>query len=123
MSAPAVGAMLLLALLPVFHASASSREPARLQVTAREFSFALSRQRVSAGPVVIELVNLGEDDHDLALRRTSRGATTRRIHTTGPAEVHDLETRLREGRYLLWCTLADHRARGMSATFVVGARG
>ena len=30
-----------------------------------------------------------------------------------------LEARLLAGRFTLWCTLADHRARGMRATLTV----
>lgn len=63
---------------------------ARVQVVADEFSLTLSRQKVKAGPVLIQLVNFGEDDHDL-----------------------------RPGRYRLWCTLGDHHERGMEATLVV----
>jgi len=33
--------------------------------------------------------------------------------------VVDEEFRLLPGRYLLWCSIAGHRARGMQATLVV----
>jgi hypothetical protein len=102
--------------------AAAAPAPARLQVTADEFRFALSRGSVRAGPVVIELYNLGEDDHDLALRRQANGAVTRRIRVVGPGKVRQLETSLARGRYALWCTLSDHRARGMRATLVVRKR-
>ncbi len=99
----------------------AARAPAaRVQVVAREHSLALSRATLRAGPVVVELVNLGEDDHDLALRRLGGGAT-RRLARTAPGAIADLETTLRSGRYRLWCTLGDHRARGMVATLVVRA--
>jgi hypothetical protein len=104
------------------HAGVAIVAPARVQVTAREHSLALSRSAVPAGPVVVELANLGEDDHDLALRRLGPGAVTRRIGRTGPGRLGRLETRLRSGRYRLWCTLGDHRARGMVATLAVRAR-
>lgn len=103
-------------------AAVAAPEPARLQVTGREFSLALSRATVRSGPIVVELVNLGEDDHDLALRRLVRGSTTRRIRTVAPGRLGTLETRLPPGRYALWCTIADHRSRGMQARLVVKPR-
>jgi hypothetical protein len=96
--------------------------PARVQVGADEFSFALSRQSIRSGPAIVQLVNYGEDEHDLALRRQARGARTFRVRTIRPGGVRDLEVRLGPGRYMLWCTLADHRARGMRATLVVRPR-
>ncbi len=102
--------------------SAGEPEAARVQVTADEFRLALSRTSIRRGPVVLELLNLGEDDHDLALRRQAKGARTWRIPVVTPGELGDLEARLVPGRYALWCTLTDHRARGMRATLVVRKR-
>jgi hypothetical protein len=110
------------ALALLLSAVALAPSPARVQVGADEFSFALSRQTVRSGPAVVQLVNYGEDEHDLALRRRAPGARTFRLRTTRPGGVRDLELRLLAGRYALWCTLADHRARGMSATLVVRPR-
>jgi hypothetical protein len=94
-------------------------DPARVQVSATEFQLVLSRGAIKAGPAIVELVNRGEDEHDLALRRVGSGAVTRRIGTVAPGGVGELSARLRPGRFVLWCTLADHRARGMRATLVV----
>jgi len=92
--------------------------PARLQVSADEFGYALSRQSIVAGPAIVELVNFGEDAHDLRLRRVG-GTRTYRIGTTRPGAVGELDTRLAPGRFTLWCSLADHRRRGMTASLVV----
>lgn len=96
--------------------------PARVQVGADEFHLTLSRQSVAAGPVVVELVNRGEDEHDLAIRRLAPQAVTRRIRALPPGGVARLEARLPYGRYRLWCTLADHRGRGMTATLTITKR-
>lgn len=115
-----VGGLLVALATGAGHAAASaSRPPARLQVTADEFTLTVSRASIPAGAAIVELVNVGEDEHDLALRRLGRGAVTRRIRTVQPGGVGELTARLRAGRFRLWCTLADHRARGMSATLVV----
>ncbi len=96
--------------------------PARVQVTADEFRLTLSRTSIRRGPAVLELYNLGEDDHDLALRRIAKGAHTYRIAVVTPGRVGELVARLVPGRYALWCTIAGHRARGMQATLVVRPR-
>ena len=93
--------------------------PGRVQVAADEFSLVLSRPWLRTGPAIVQLANYGEDEHDLALRRRAAGARTYRLRSTLPRHVRELELRLAPGRYSLWCTLADHRARGMRATLVV----
>jgi plastocyanin len=92
--------------------------PARMQVVAREFSFTLSRSHLAAGQAVIELANFGQDPHDLRLQRIG----ARHIAGTpvvAPGSRAQLAVTLRPGRYSLWCSVADHRARGMRATLVV----
>jgi hypothetical protein len=92
-----------------------------VQVVATEFRLALSRVRLQAGEAIVELVNAGEDPHDLRLRRV--GGTTTRRWPIVPAGGHvDEELRLRPGKYLLWCSLPGHRALGMQATLTVVRR-
>jgi hypothetical protein len=92
--------------------------PARVQVVAQEFRYALSRRTIKAGAAIVELRNMGEDAHDLRLRRV--GGT--RVYVwplAQPGDVVDRELRLAPGRYVLWCGVADHRGLGMTATLVV----
>jgi hypothetical protein len=105
--------------LALLLAGAALSSPARVQVSADEFSLVLSRPWIRSGPAIVQLVNYGEDGHDLALRRAAPRARTFRIRTTDPGGVRDLELRVAPGRYRLWCTLPGHAARGMSATLVV----
>jgi hypothetical protein len=116
-----LGALALLGLVAAPLALASTPSPARVQASADEFSLALSRQTVRSGSAIVQLVNYGEDDHDLALRRIALGASTYRIGIVHPGHTGELSVRLRPGRYRLWCTLAGHRARGMVATLAVTA--
>jgi hypothetical protein len=88
--------------------------PARLQVTALEWEYRLSRARIVAGPALVELVNLGEDEHDLRLRRIG-GTRTYRLGKVLPGERTLLSARLRPGRFRLWCSLPNHAQRGMTA--------
>lgn len=112
----AIATVLAIALVPA--ATAAAPPPARLQVSADEFSLALSRSSIRKGIAIIELVNYGEDDHDLSLRRIG-GTRIYRIGVVEPGRTGSLEARLRAGRFALWCTLGDHRARGMRATLIV----
>jgi hypothetical protein len=86
----------------------------RVQVVALEFNYRLSRVRVPSGPVRIELVNFGQDEHDLRLRRVG-GTKVYRLPKTLPGERRILSLRLKPGLYRLSCTVADHAARGMRA--------
>jgi hypothetical protein len=104
----------VIVLLLVAALLAPSPAPARVQVSADEFRYALSRPAIRSGPAIVELVNYGEDEHDLRLRRVG-GTRTYRIGTVRPGAVGTLEARLRPGRFVLWCSLADHRSRGMTA--------
>jgi plastocyanin len=110
LSAAAVGA----AASPLLGA----RAPARVQVTALEFEYRLSRLSVRQGPALIELVNYGEDEHDLVLRRVG-GTKTWRLRKLLPGSRATLAVRLRPGTYRLWCAVGDHRTRGMRATLRV----
>jgi hypothetical protein len=92
--------------------------PARVQIGADEFSYALSRQSIKAGPAIVQLVNYGEDEHDLHMRRAG-GTRVYHIGKVRPGSLGELEARFLPGRFTLWCSLADHRNRGMSATLVV----
>jgi hypothetical protein len=109
---------LLLASLLATTGVAFAHPPSRVQVVAREYSLTLSRVKVRAGSALIELDNFGQDPHDLRVQR--RGA--RHIAGLGvvpPGARALLSLHLPPGRYSFWCSVADHRARGMRATLIV----
>jgi len=110
--------LLTLALAGAAHPVFAARSPSRVQVTALEFEYRLSRLSVRQGPALIELVNYGEDDHDLMVRRVG-GTKTWRLAKILPGERATLALRLRPGSYRLWCAVADHRSKGMRATLRV----
>jgi plastocyanin len=92
--------------------------PTRVQAVADEYRFSLSRSRVPAGQVTIELANFGEDPHNFKLRRV--GGT--HVHTIGetlPGARTTKTFKLRHGRFRYWCSVADHKARGMKGTLRV----
>ena len=93
---------------------------ARLQVTAREFSLQFSRPAVAAGPLVLELVNRGEDPHDLRVRPAAGGGDVLSIGLTDPfGGVGEAEGPLEAGTFTLFCSLPGHEAAGMRATLTV----
>ena len=92
--------------------------PVRMQVVAHEYWFSFSRLQVHSGPALIELDNMGQDPHDLRVQRIGSN------HIAGlgvikPGSRATLSLRLAPGRYSFWCSVADHRARGMQATVTV----
>jgi hypothetical protein len=99
-------------------APAADPPPARLQVGAYEFRYALSRLRIKSGRAIIQLVNYGEDDHNLRLRRVGSGYT-HRVPRTPPGEMSELRAKLRAGKFDLWCSLPGHAEAGMRATLRV----
>jgi plastocyanin len=109
-------ALLCVAVAP---AGGTTRDPGRVQVVATEFHLLPSRYVLRAGPTIVELVNAGEDAHDLALRRAAPGARTVRIRVVQPGQLARVSVNLRRGRYDVWCTVADHRSLGMRARLVV----
>jgi hypothetical protein len=102
---------------------ASGRAPARLLVAGVEYRLTLSRQTIRSGPALIQFLNRGEDPHDLRLRRIGRTTGyAAAAPETGPGDLVQLEARLAPGRYRMWCSLADHRRRGMRAVLTVTRR-
>jgi len=95
-------------------ATGEARAPSRLMVQADEYSLTLSRQSVLRGPAVIQLVNRGEDPHDLRLRRIG-GSRAVSLAETRSGRLTQRDVRLLSGRYRLWCSLPGHAARGMRA--------
>ena len=92
--------------------------PARVQVVAQEYRYALSRQTIKAGWAIIELRNLGEDAHDLRMRRVGGN----RVYVWPLAqsgETVDRRYKLVPGSYRLTCAVANHSQLGMVATLQV----
>jgi hypothetical protein len=102
---------------------ASARAPARMLVSAQEWSLTLSRGSVPAGAVTVQLYDRGQDAHNLNIRRV--GAQHR---LTGKAQKVSLAQsggltqaswHLARGRYELYCSLPGHEKLGMRAFLTV----
>jgi hypothetical protein len=113
----AAGALVLAVATPA-PAATPVAAPARLLVNAKEWSLILSRQSLKAGDARLQLVNGGEDAHDLRLRRVG-GTRTLAIRETAPGQLTELRAMLRAGKWRLWCSLPGHAKAGMRATLTV----
>jgi hypothetical protein len=99
--------------------AARRRPPARLQVVAREFTLTVSRGSLPAGGVIAELVNRGEDGHDLRVRRAGGGDRVA-IDEIRPGAVADSPAKLlTRGAYVVYCSLPGHEAAGMRVALTV----
>ena len=112
----ALGAVALAAVSP---AGSAARTPARVQVVEREFTLTLSRLSVRSGPAIVNVVNFGQDPHNLVLVRRARGVKPARTKVVSPHGTAELVLRLAPGRYDLYCSLPGHRRAGMYATLIV----
>jgi plastocyanin len=109
--------LVVLAAAPAAHAAKGTA----VGVSQEEFRIAVHRDRVPAGVVRFNVTNLGEDAHDLVVRR--KGRVLARLEEVGAGGQATLRTRLRTpGRYRLVCTVADHEARGMRSVLRVVSR-
>jgi plastocyanin len=98
--------------------------PVHVQVTAEDsngYHFILSRTSVPAGPVVIEFVNHGQDEHNLhAVEQPAESTEAGGLKENVKPDAHtDLTLNLHAGSYTLFCSLPGHEAKGMKATLVV----
>jgi plastocyanin len=102
---------------PLAHSAAAAATP--IGIGEREYAIAIYRPRVKPGKLKLNIRNLGEDVHDLVVRRNGKrigGLAT----VIKPGATATLRLTLRTtGRYQLVCTVADHEARGMKATLRV----
>jgi hypothetical protein len=91
-----------------------------VSVRALEFSLTLSRPRLDAGAVTIELRNNGEDPHNLIVSPDD-GSHDPLVSwaDTDPGQILRKSVTLGAGRYQLWCSLLDHEAQGMTVDLVV----
>jgi plastocyanin len=115
-----IGPIALVAVIAgvVAGSSAQGATYSAVQATGKEFRINLSRSQVKPGKLRVEFVNFGEDDHDLAVTRKKGGATTYlEIVNPGKRAVNTITTR--RGSYVFWCTISDHKAKGMRAVLHV----
>jgi uncharacterized cupredoxin-like copper-binding protein len=110
-------AMLAMAVPPPQTAPAPA---ARLLAFADEFRFNTSRDVVPAGRLILQVKNIGEDEHDLRIKGPN-GVARAETGVVEPGDLGQIRVRLPQGRYTYLCTVADHAERGMAGTLMVRA--
>ena len=90
-----------------------------VQIVEKEYTLTPSRPSVRAGSVSFELVNFGMDTHDLVVQSVKAGSKPVRFKQLDPRGRTERTLRMTPGRYSLWCSLSNHKARGMRATLIV----
>jgi len=90
----------------------------RVEVTAVEFRYTLSRTTVPAGKVIFDFVNHGQDEHNLNVQ-PGEGPVAGSFANTPSRGMAEQEMVLRPGTYTLFCSLPEHESKGMKATLVV----
>jgi uncharacterized cupredoxin-like copper-binding protein len=73
---------------------------------------------VPAGRVLLQMRNIGEDDHDLVVR-TAAGRVVAAMPDVRPGRTGQLRATLRPGRYTLVCRITGHEGAGMTTTIRV----
>jgi plastocyanin len=94
-------------------------EANRLSARASEYYWVLSRPKVKAGAITVELNNQGEDPHNLNLRLEGDEGAPLTIPETDSGELTAASFDLPAGKYRLWCSLPEHEEKGMATTLVV----
>jgi plastocyanin len=102
-------------------------EPNAVSITAYEkpgFSFGASRQTVKAGQLTVQLIDAGEDEHNMKMQRVGPGevpegpvVTMVSALPTKPSEP--VSVTVQPGTYRMWCTLPHHDEKGMHTTITV----
>ncbi len=95
----------------------------RVTVTADEWLLSPAPARIGAGSTVLTLRNVGQDSHNLNLRRVGSGGKltgrTVRIDTIGPGTSRSRKATLTRGTWLMWCAIPNHKPLGMRNTLRV----
>lgn len=96
-------------------------DPHYLGAQAYEYGFTPTKPtfELQAGSDTVELINRGEDAHDLHLESLATHATVLEL-TPAASGGHSRGTAtLEPGEYRLYCSLGDHAAKGMERILVV----
>jgi plastocyanin len=86
------------------------------------YSARLSRASVTAGSIVVQLHNQGEDEHNLRVVPTDHAGSIVDFPLTGSGQNNTKTLKLTAGSYRLFCTLTtpvNHETAGMNATLTV----
>jgi hypothetical protein len=108
---------------PAGGARTTRKYPAHLLVYAQEWSLWPSRTSLPHGAVSVQLMNRGQDAHDLRIRRWRGGrmvgAIDGAVEVTLSGGLSQASWKLKPGRYMLYCSMPGHYMKGMHTLITV----
>ena len=99
-------------------AGSAQGAPTMVQVTAREYSFALSTTTIAPGRCTFQPVNSGAMTHGLEI--DGPGVEDQKADLTNPGGSSSITVTLQKGKYELYCPVPGHQQLGMEADITVG---
>lgn len=90
----------------------------RIAVTETEFSIRLPSATLTPGPYTFAVDNTGAATHDLVIK--GPGVDSARTNLLKKGDKGEIAVTLQPGSYELWCSVGNHRSRGMQTTISVG---
>lgn len=93
-------------------AAHAAQRATTVRVTARDYSFKLSKQTVSPGRITFAISNAGHTSHDFAI-------AGHHSKTISPGQTTRLTVTLKAGRYPYKCTVDSHAQLGMKGVLHV----
>lgn len=85
-----------------------------------DYVLSISNRRIKRGPARVEFHNADQDPHNLRFQRVGGTVIYGSDAKVDPDGTIEIKAKyLRTGTFKLWCSLPEHRARGMEATLKV----
>jgi plastocyanin len=106
------------ALLVAVSAGRASATATSVGVTEREFRISLGRLKVPHGTITFNVNNIGQDDHDVVVRRRGRQYGSSGRIAAGTQKSFSVRL-LKPGVYNVLCSLPGHRSWGMVTRLTV----
>jgi hypothetical protein len=98
----------------------TASSPGRAAAYESEYQIQLSRPSVGCGTVILEQNTISAmDPHNLVLQKEGDPSPSYTYDELGPGSYTTQTLNLSRGNWVLYCSLLDHRARGMEVTLRV----
>jgi plastocyanin len=113
---------------PAPPASTPEPEANAVSVTANDhtdpYGYAPSRKTVKSGELTVQLINMGEDEHNMDMEKVGPGNSPEgpivvAVSAVSKGASTPTTVDVEPGTYRMWCTLPGHAAKGMETTITV----
>ena len=109
-------------------ASTPEPEANAVSITANDhtnpYGYAPSRKTVKSGELTVQLINVGEDEHNMDMQKVGPGNSPESpiivaVSAASKGASTPTTVDVEPGTYRMWCTLQGHAAKGMETTITV----